>query len=420
MLKYSDSYRLNHIKSKQKFRRITCVPKQFILFILIVLFSHGLFSTVVHAEKAEAAGEDIILEEQINSDETRQLEDQINKYSNSESKELLPDFNPKSIINDISKGKFDFSIKGLLDRVGRYFFKEIYLNINILIKLMVLVVLCAVLKNLQGSFLSESVGELAFYACYIVIVSILIISLNSALDLGRGIIDNMVGFMHATIPVLITLLISGGNITSGGVFQPILIMIVEISATVMKNFFIPLIFLSTVLSIVDNISGKIQVSKLASFFKQIGTWSLGLILTAFIAVLTIQSSVGAVVDGVTGKTAKFAIGAFIPVAGKYLADAADTVIGCTLLIKNAAGVAVMLAIVSICLIPIIKIFALIALYRITCVLIEPIAEKRIVNCISDMAGSLTFVLGIVASVAFMFLLTVTAIITAGSLSAAVR
>jgi stage III sporulation protein AE len=312
----------------------------------------------VHAEKAEAAGEDIILEEQINSDETRQLEDQINKYSNSESKELLPDFNPKSIINDISKGKFDFSIKGLLDRVGRYFFKEIYLNINILIKLMVLVVLCAVLKNLQGSFLSESVGELAFYACYIVIVSILIISLNSALDLGRGIIDNMVGFMHATIPVLITLLISGGNITSGGVFQPILIMIVEISATVMKNFFIPLIFLSTVLSIVDNISGKIQVSKLASFFKQIGTWSLGLILTAFIAVLTIQSSVGAVVDGVTGKTAKFAIGAFIPVAGKYLADAADTVIGCTLLIKNAAGVAVMLAIVSICLIPIIKIFAL--------------------------------------------------------------
>jgi stage III sporulation protein AE len=37
-----------------------------------------------------------------------------------------------------------------------------------------------------------------------------------------------------------------------------------------------------------------------------------------------------------------------------------------------------------------------------------------------MAGSLTFVLGIVASVAFMFLLTVTAIITAGSLSAAVR
>jgi len=44
---------------------------------------------------------------------------------------------------------------------------------------------------------------------------------------------------------------------------------------------------------------------------------------------------GAVVDGVTSKTAKFAIGAFIPVAGKYLADAADAVIGCTLLIKNA-------------------------------------------------------------------------------------
>lgn len=420
MLRYNDNYGPNNIKNKRAFRRVSGVVMRIVPYILILFLSQGLFSAVVHAEKSEDAGEEKILEEQISSDETRQLEEQINRYSGGESEELIPDFNPKSIIGDISKGKFDFSVKGLLDRVGRYFFKEIYLNINILIKLIVLVVLCSVLKNLQASFLSESVGELAFYACYIVIVTILIISLNSALDLGRGIIDNMVGFMHATIPVLITLLISGGNITSGGVFQPILIMIVEIAATIMKNFFIPLIFLSTILSIVNNISEKIQVSKLASFFKQIGAWSLGLILTAFIAILTIQSSVGAVVDGVTGKTAKFAIGAFIPVAGKYLADAADTVIGCTLLIKNAAGVAVMLAIVTICLVPIIKIFALIALYRITCVLIEPIAEKRIVNCISDIAGSLTFVLGIVASVAFMFLISVTAIITAGTLSAAVR
>jgi stage III sporulation protein AE len=50
--------------------------------------------------------------------------------------------------------------------------------------------------------------------------------------------------------------------------------------------------------------------------------------------------------------------------------------------------------------------------QVTCVLIEPIAEKRITGCINDIANSLTFVLGIVASVAFMFLITITAIITA--------
>jgi stage III sporulation protein AE len=129
---------------------------------------------------------------------------------------------------------------------------------------------------------------------------------------------------------------------------------------------------------------------------------------------------GAVVDGVTSKTAKFAIGAFIPVAGKYLADAADAVIGCTLLIKNAAGVAVMIGIVCICLVPLLKILALILLYKLTCVMIEPISEKRITSCISEVANSMTFVLGITASVTFMFLIAVTAVISASNISAMIR
>lgn len=418
MLSYHKNSKLNFKKIKRNILIFSLLMKCIIIVSLIVISLQGLLCINVYAEEPEV--EEKILQEQTDSDETKSIEDQIKKYSDEESKDLIPGYDPEKIISDVSKGSFDFSIGGLLNRLLKYLFKEIYLNISILIKLVVLVVLCSILKNLQTSFLSESVSELAFYACYIVIVSILIISLNSALDMGRSSIDSMVSFMHATIPVLITLLVSGGNISSGGVFQPVLIMIVEISATIMKNFFIPLIFLSTILSVVNNISDKIQISKLASFLKQIGSWTLGLILTVFIAIVTIQGSVGAVVDGVTGKAAKFAIGAFIPVAGKYLADAADTVIGCTLLIKNAAGVAIMLGIIAICLIPLLKIFALIALYRITCVLIEPIAEKRITNCINDMANSLTFVLGVVASVAFMFLIAITAIITAGSISAAVR
>jgi stage III sporulation protein AE len=208
--------------------------------------------------------------------------------------------------------------------------------------------------------------------------------------------------------------------TSGGIFQPILILIVEISATVIKNVFIPLILLSTILSIVNNISGKVQISRLASLLKQVAGWGLGIILTIFVAVVSIQGSVGAVADGVASKTAKFAIGTFIPVAGSYLADAADTVLSCALLIKNAAGIAVMIGVIAICLVPILKLFALIGLFKITEVLVEPISEKRITNCIKDIAGSLAFILGIIASVAFMFLISITAIIGASNLSAMIR
>jgi stage III sporulation protein AE len=121
--------------------------------------------------------------------------------------------------------------------------------------------------------------------------------------------------------------------------HPILLLIVETAATLIRNVFVPLVFISNILTIVNNISDKIQLTRLVNLIKQIVSWALGIILTVFIIAVTLQGSLGAVIDGATQKAAKFAISTFIPIVGKTLADAADTVIGCTLLIKNAAGAA---------------------------------------------------------------------------------
>ncbi|RXE59680.1 stage III sporulation protein AE [Acetivibrio mesophilus] len=364
--------------------------------------------------------EDRIIDEQIEMDEIGSIEKELQKYKDENIDEIMPGYDPEKIIRDVAKGRFEFDVPNTANRILGYLFEEIYLNMDILIKLIVLVALCAVLNNLQTSFLNKGVGELAFYVCYIVLVSILLISFSSVVKAGTEIIDRMVNFMYSSIPVLITLIISSGNISSGGVLQPVLIMIVQVSATIIKNLLIPLIILSTVISIVDNISDKVQISRLAGFLKHVTQWTLGLILTLFVAIVSIQGSLGAVVDGVTSKTAKFAISAFIPVAGKYLADAADAVIGCTLLIKNAVGVAIMIGIIVICLLPLVKMLAIILLYRMTCVLLEPLAEGRIIKCISDVTNSMTYILGIAASVAFMFLITVTALILASNISTMIR
>ncbi len=390
-----------------------------LIFLIISLFIICI-SFPVGVSAQEEFTEDNIIEEQVEIGEVKSVEDRLSETMDENFGDIMPGYAPESMIKDVAKGKFNFDVSGIFNRVLMFLFQEIYLNIDILIKLIVLVVICALLKNLQTSFMSKSVGELAFYVCYIVMVSVLMVSFNGAIKVGTEIINAMVNFMYASIPVLITLLISGGNITSGGVLQPVLIMIVQFTATIIKTVFIPLIILSTILSIVDNISEKIQVARLASFLKHITSWALGLILTVFVAIISLQGSLGAVVDGVTSKTTKFAISAFIPIAGKYLADAADAVIGCTLLIKNAVGVAIMIGIIAICLIPILKMLAIIVMYRIACVLLEPVAETRILKCIGEVAGSMTYVLGIVASVAFMFLITVTALITASNLSAMMR
>lgn len=372
-------------------------------------------------DRTESADDSIsIINEQLQANDSTAISDSLKKYYNSDAGKLFPEFDPQKIITDAAKGDLDFSIQGMLNRVVKYLLEEVFLNVDILIKIVILAIICAILKNLQNAFLSESVGELAFFVCYIVIVSVLMVSFSSAMQMCMSIIDSMVTFMHAIIPLLVTLLVTAGNISSAGFFQPILIMLVEVGATVIKNFFIPLIFLVTVLNIVNNISDKVQLTKLSGFLKQVCTWGLGFILTVFIAVVSVQGSMGAVVDGVTSKTAKFALGTFIPVVGKYLADAADTVVGCTLVIKNASGLIAMIGIIIICLAPLLKILAMIILYKLACAFVEPISDKKITNCLNDMAGSLTYILGVTAAVAVMFLIAITIVISTTNLSAMIR
>jgi stage III sporulation protein AE len=390
---------------------------------MIMVFVLGCVGVSKAPLKAYAEEKDVeysIIDQQTQTNEVKNIEEQLERYKNERLDDILPGYDPENMINDMAKGKFDFDVPGVANRLLGYLFEEIYLNIDILIKLIVLVVLCAVLNNLQTSFLNKGTGELAFYVCYIVLVSILLVSFNSILRSGMEIIDGMVNFMYASIPALITLLISSGNIASGSVLQPVLFMVVQVSATIIKNILIPLIVLSTIISIVDNVSDKIQITRFSAFLKNITQWSIGIILTVFVAIVSLHGSLGAVVDGVTSKTAKFAINTFIPVAGKYLADAADTVIGCTLVIKNAVGVAIMIGVIGICLIPIVEMFAIILIYKMTCVLLEPLAEGRIIKCVSEVASSMTYILGTVVSVAFMFLITITVLIMASNISVMVR
>lgn len=396
------------------------LPSIIFLFVSFFLPVRSDAENNLYTTESESLADAAIIDEQAEMAELEQLQKSIQENSSGGLSELLPDFRSGSFIKDVAKGNFKFSLPDILKGILKLLFHELFTNMSLLIKLLVVIAFCAILKNMQASFMQESTGELAFYVCYIVMVTMMLAGFQNVLQMGKNIIDSMVSFMHATIPVLISLLVSTGNMTSAGIFQPFMITMVEISATLLKNIFIPLVYFSAVLSVVDNISDKLHITKLAGFLKQAVAWSLGAVLTIFIAIVALQGAMGAVVDGVTSKTAKFAISTIIPVGGKILSDAAESIIGCTLLIKNATGLAAMLGIIAIVLMPILKMLAIIILYRLTIVIAQPLSDGRITSCLSELTSSMTLLLGIVTSVTFMFIISITVMISAGNISAMFR
>ncbi|MGI6113839.1 MAG: stage III sporulation protein AE, partial [Mahellales bacterium] len=173
------------------------------------------------------------------------------------------DHSAREMIKKITQGDFSFNIKDLFGNLFTFFFKEVGLNLGLMGKIMILAVICGLLKNLQSSFSKSGITEITYYCCYIVIMVILVQSFSSVLDLSKTTIDNMVVFMQAIFPILITLLISMGGIASSSLFQPVMGLLVSGVGTFLKDLVLPLIFFTAILFLINNISPRIQISKLA-------------------------------------------------------------------------------------------------------------------------------------------------------------
>ena len=338
---------------------------------------------------------------------------------NKNGEQIIPDFNPNKLIEEISKGNLNFDSKSIFNKAIYFFTKEINENLIIIIKIILVGILCAIFKNLQDN-LGGNTGEIAFYACYLLMVSFIIVGFRNSIEIGQKAIFDMVGFMQALVPVLISLLVSTGNAASSTALYPIIILVIEVASSILGSIMVPAVFLIAILSIISNISDKVQISKLAGFIKTISTWGMGFVLTVFVGVITIEANLAATIDGVAGKTAKFAFSKSIPIVGQVLSDAVETVMGCSLVIKNSIGVVGTILILSIVLVPLIKILAITLIYKFAAVLIEPVADARMVRCINDIGGTLTLLFSIVVSVSFMFIIAITTLIKTGSIAAMIR
>lgn len=383
------------------------------LIIIIIVFEFNL----IYAQDLEDTDEykDKIIEEQMKNIKIDELQ-KIIRDVNSSTKNFMPNIDFDSILKSLLKGEEFIKGSDILNGILKIFFYEVIQNASILIKILILTIICSILINIQTTFENDSVGEIAFFICYIVLIGFALKSFTNAMDVGIETIDKMVVFMQALLPTLITLLLIVGGITSSAIFQPIILGTISIVSTLMKDLIIPLVFFSTVIGLISNISPRIHVTKLSGLLRQISIGIVGITLTIFIGIISIQGLTTAKVDGVSIKTMKFAVDKFVPIVGKFLSDAMDTVVGCSVLLKNAIGMIGVIILFLITLIPAIKIIALIFLYKLGAAFIEPISNKRIVSCLSEISNSLVVLLAVVSSVGMMFFIAITIIVSAGNMT----
>lgn len=250
---------------------------------------------------------DIILEEQQSNFGIRDFLKDAENYS----PDFVKDLDISNIFNSALTGKIDNSniLKKILNLAG----VQVLDTLKILINILLIVLIHSILKSITDGLENGEVSKIVYYVQYVLIVTIIMANFTDILKSVEETIENLVGFSGSLVPLLVTLMTYTGSITTTAVIEPILLFMIEFITNMIKTLVIPIISIITVLIIISKITDKVQISKLGNFLKSSVVWALGIILTIFVGVVSLEGSLTSSVDGVTAKTAKAAVSSLIPI-----------------------------------------------------------------------------------------------------------
>ncbi|MDR6122431.1 stage III sporulation protein AE [Neobacillus drentensis] len=393
-----------------------------IIPIIILVFFFLLTPSVQAAEEPKANTSSLSPQELVDAqletldlEELKQFwEDITDKYGG-----FLPE-SQKGSLYDFIKGDKKFSFKQWGQGILKFAFHEFVANGKLLGSLIMLTIFSMFLQSMQNAFEKSAISKVAYSIVYMVLVILALNSFHIAISYTNEAIGTMTSFILALVPLLLALIAASGGLISAAFFHPVILFLMNMSGLFMQYIILPLLFLATLLSIVSTMSEQYKVSQLAQLLRNWSIGLMGLFLTVFLGVISVQGASAAVTDGVTIRTAKFVTGNFIPVIGRMFTDATDTVVSASVLLKNTVGIAGVAILLIIVAFPAIKILMIAFIYKFAAAILQPLGGGPIIKCLDIISKSVIYVFAALGIVSLMFFLSITVIVAAGNLTMMMR
>lgn len=363
-----------------------------IVYIFIIIFL--LLNLTAPTTKAN---EEETLEEQQEEFGISEFIEEAQNYSG----EFFEDIDTNEILNNAIKGEVDNQtfFQKILNLLGG----ELVDGLTVLGSILAIVIIHSILKSVSESLENDTISKLIYYVQYILIVTIVMMNFSDIVQVLKDTCNNLVGFMNILIPLLISLMIYTGSIATSGILEPIILFLINFIGNIIQTIIIPIVLIFTSLIVISKISDNVQIDKLSKFLKSGVVCFFGIILTIFVGVISLEGTLSSSVDGITAKTTKAVVSSAIPVVGKILGDAVDTVLGAGILLKNAVGLIGVIVVIGICIIPILKLGILTIAYKVLSAICEPIADKNITSLLDQIGDVYKIFLAILCSISVMLI-----------------
>lgn len=208
--------------------------------------------------------------------------------------------------------------------------------------ILAIIMLCALVESFKLSLGEKPLSGAVNVIGVLCICTMVIMPITESINTMSKSLKATGSFMLCYIPVMAGIMVASGQAIAATSYNSIMLIINEFIFQITNIFLIPVLNLFLSVSVASALSSKIKLTGICDVFSKIIKWSLGLCMTVFVGILTIQNVISAAADSAGNKAAKFIISSFVPIVGGALGDAFSTIQACVKTLKTGVGAFFML------------------------------------------------------------------------------
>lgn len=337
---------------------------------------------------------DTYLEEIIEVLDFQSLNDYLNEH-------LRIEMDFAELISQISSHGFEVINR---ENITQLFFDAIFYEISIarpiFVKMLLFAVLFSVIHRLIASK-KTYVSDIGFLLIYSTLMVLLMQSFFLVRDIAIEGMNGILTFLQALIPTYTMTMVFTGNAVSGAMAYELAFFFIYLIGFLMKNFLSPLIHIFVLVLFLNHLFEEDKLSKLAEFMEKIITLILKFTFGAVIGLGVVQSLLTPMKDRLANHVTLSGLSS-IPGLGGALSAAGEILFSCGMLIKNSVGIAGLVILFVVAVIPVIKIGCFWLMYHLLSVILQPVSDVRLVECVSGIARGCDLYLKIILYVMLLF------------------
>ena len=235
-------------------------------------------------------------------------------------------------------GALGISPLSVLEGLWKVFAGEVTKPLKMLAALTGVILLCAAADSLRDGAGAVSkttdafgiVGVLAGAGMMSVYISDCLARASQTLSAGAV-------FLLTFVPIFAGIMAICGQLTTASVFGASLTAAGQFFTYIMASILTPLVSCVLGISTAGAISPDLKIDRMAQMVKKTVNWALGLLVTVFVGLLSLQSFISTSADTVALKAAKFAVSNSVPIVGGAVSDALAAVRGSLHILRGSTG-----------------------------------------------------------------------------------